>query len=121
MPTNAADLVVSLGALLGQCPASIALEAYVQNKGSLGVPAGVVVSFFEGVAPGGKYLGEAKTAKLLLPGDSEKVGLVVAAPPAPASYYAVVDADQNGQGVVEECVEGNNTGAISAVSCAKLR
>jgi hypothetical protein len=59
------------------CPEEITLQARVTNQGSLGVPAGVVVSFFLGATAPGTTLGTSHTANALLPGQSEVVDMVV--------------------------------------------
>jgi hypothetical protein len=116
--TNAPDLTVSLSALLDGCPASLALGAKVRNQGSLGVPAGLVVAFFEGTEPNGKLLGTRSTTKALLPGSEETLTLALdKAPDATAAYYAVVDEDGASGSDVAECIETNNTGILSGVEC----
>jgi hypothetical protein len=118
---NAPDLVVSLEASLSLCPASVLLKAHVQNQGSAGVAPGIAVSFYEGTHPNGTYLGGASTTQPLLPGALETVDFTVTpAPPASTPYYVVVDADENGDGSVNECVEDNNVASVSAVTCSKV-
>jgi hypothetical protein len=116
---NAADLLVSLTALVNQCPTTLSLVATVKNGGSLGVPAGVVVSFYEGTSPGGTFLGTATTTKALLPGASEALTITTPGLTEAASYYVVVDADQGGESKFNECIETNNTGAVLDVVCGK--
>jgi hypothetical protein len=114
---NAPDLVVDLAALLSSCPTDHLLQATVKNKGSLGVPAGVTVRFFEGTAPNGVQVGEATTSMGLLPGQSQSLQVSIPVPSDEAkSYYVVVDAP----GLTPECIEDNNTTAVSGVFCGKL-
>ncbi len=116
--TKAADLVVSLSAaLLGFCPGEVKLVALVENQGSLGVPAGVVVRFYEGTPPGGTLLGSGQTTQPLLPGASEAVELVV---PMLATSSFYVEVDGSAAGVKQECIDTNNSGSVEEVSCAKL-
>ena len=97
----------------------LTLSARVQNVGSLGVPAGVSVSFYSGVSPGGTLLGSAKTTAALLPGAFEEVTFKTPDPPSPQPYHAVVDQGGGEQGAQDECDEANNTGAVTA-SCGKF-
>jgi hypothetical protein len=116
---NAVDLVVSLAALVDQCPVTLSLQATVKNNGSLGVPAGVVVSFYEGTPPNGDLLGTATTTKALLPGGSEALTLAIPGKLDLVSYFAVVDADASKLGQVEECIEDNNTSVVNGELCGK--
>jgi hypothetical protein len=116
---NAADLQVSLAALVDQCPDTITLQATVKNGGSLGVPAGVVVSFYEGSPPGGAFLGSKATSLPLLPGASEVVSFPTPGKFDQVSYYAVVDADASGLGAINECIEDNNSAVVAGDLCGK--
>lgn len=116
---NAADLVVSLSASLVQfCPGEVELVANVQNKGSVGAPAHIEVSFYEGTPPNGTFLGSAFTTKALGPGMSEQVKLSATAKKNQA-YYAIADASSAGAGSINECIEDNNTATIGGVGCDK--
>ncbi|MFO0564841.1 MAG: FG-GAP-like repeat-containing protein [Polyangiaceae bacterium] len=116
---NAADLVVNLSASLVKfCPAEVEMVATVQNQGSVSAPANVEVSFYAGKPPSGTYLGHAFTTQILSPGKSEQVKLTVTAKNDQA-YYVVVDASSAGTGIVDECVETNNTATIAGVGCNK--
>jgi hypothetical protein len=116
---NAVDMQVSLAALVDQCPATIGLQATIKNGGSLGVPAGVVVSFYEGTPPNGVLLGSKATTQPLLPGGSESVILEAPGKFGDASYYVVVDADGSGIGSVNECIEDNNSAVVAGDLCGK--
>lgn len=117
---NAADLVVSLSVSLIQfCPGEVELAANVQNQGSVGAPAHIEVSFYEGTPPNGTFLGSAFTTKALGPGMSEQVKLSATAKSNQA-YYAVADASSAGAGAINECIEDNNTATIGGVGCNKL-
>lgn len=116
---NAADLQVSLAALVDQCPSTVVLQATIKNGGSLGVPAGVLVSFYEGTPPNGTSLGLASTSFPLLPGASEVVTLPIQGKYGESSYYVVVDADVSGIGSINECIENNNTAIVHGELCGK--
>jgi hypothetical protein len=118
---NAPDLQASLSADLGGCPTKLHLEALVQNHGSLGVAAGVAVTFYAGAAPGTLILATA-TTKALLPGQYEVVSAdyMVPSSAAAASFYVVVDGDAGGLGAVNECLEDNNQATVDGVSCPQI-
>jgi hypothetical protein len=117
---NAADLVVSLSvSLIEFCPGEVELVANVQNQGSVGAPAHIEVSFYEGTPPTGTFLGSAFTTKALGPGTSEQVKLSAIAKNNQA-YYAVADASSAGAGAINECIENNNIATIGGVGCNKL-
>jgi hypothetical protein len=115
---NAPDLQVSLAAGLASCPV-IHLDALVQNHGSLGVAAGVDVSFYAGTSPNGTLVTTKKTSVALLPGQYEVVSADYTAPQlgTPYAFYVVVDGNASGQGGVSECLEDNNDAAVSDVVC----
>ena len=116
---NAADLTVELSIGLDKCLDMLELIATVRNEGALGVPAGILVEFFQGVDATGIPLGTGMTDKALLPGGSTKVVLAVVAPPPdmPADYYVEVDDASDGDGQILECNEDNNSDAVSAAAC----
>lgn len=107
--SNAADLIVDLEISGLACPEAIELRARVKNIGSLGVPAGVKVHFFEGVDATGTPLGEVATSKALLPGAFE---VVTQSFPlmdlASVPFYVTVDGIDAQSGVIPECREDNN-------------
>lgn len=117
---NAPDLtIIALSVDLSGCPGTATLRARVANIGNLGVPAGVVVAFYEGTpsAPE-RFLGSATTIVDLLPGASTLVTIDAPLEGAPPfAFFAVVDDDGSGGGVVVECDEDNNTAAIDGIDC----
>ncbi len=118
---NAPDLVVlALEVLLDGCPDSATLRARIGNEGNLGVPAGVPVSFYAGTpAMRGALLGTVSTTVPLLPGATTVVELPGAplSGAAPYAFVAVVDDDGPGAGIVVECDEDDNAGAIGDLDC----
>ncbi|APR78940.1 Rhs-family protein [Minicystis rosea] len=118
---NAPDLQVSLGAGLAGCPGSVHLEALVQNHGSLGVAAGVDVSFYAGTSPNGTLISSAKTTIPLLPGQYEVVSTdwQVPAGNTVKTFYVVVDGAES-TNAVSECLEDNNQASVDGVSCPKI-
>ena len=118
---NAPDLQVSLSASLASCPDKVHLDALVQNHGSLGVAAGVDVSFYVGTSPNGTLITSTKTSGALLPGEYEVVGADYTVPSGAMnlSFYVVVDGLTSG-GAVSECLEDNNTGNVSGVTCPSI-
>ncbi|MDC0668084.1 FG-GAP repeat domain-containing protein [Nannocystis radixulma] len=115
-----ADLTLSLAADVAQCPAEFVLVASIHNAGSLGAPAGVDVSFYEGLNDSGTLLGTVATSEAIVPGGSTQVTLAIAAPPAdmPANFFAVIDPGADG-GVVQECLENNNDAILTQAACAE--
>jgi hypothetical protein len=101
----------------GGCP-SLLLRAFVQNRGSLGVAAGVAVSFYLGADASGRLLGTAHTTKAWLPGQFEAVELVYpgAEPGTALTFYVAVDGAAAGSEVTE-CLEDNNDALASSVVC----
>ncbi len=120
---NAPDLQVSLAANLAGCPASIHLDALVQNHGSLGVAAGVKVSFYAGTSAAGAPIAEAFTKTALLPGQFEVVGADYAVPAGSTkmSFYVAVDGATPGGTPVSECLEDNNAASVDGVSCPTVQ
>jgi hypothetical protein len=115
---NAADLSVSLAVGLDQCGADeLVLQATIYNEGALGVPAGIDVTFYEGVDATGLVLGTMPTTDAILPGASTTLDLTVDGPPAgmTASYFVEVD---GGIGdMIQECQEANNGALVTEVAC----
>lgn len=118
---NAPDLKVSLEASLTPCPAAVTLRAFVQNKGALGVAAGVNVRFYRGSDATGTFIGEAQTTQALLPGQYE---IVTVNYPVTGnevmSFFVEVDKDGMGSGSENECLEDNNTAMLDGVECGKF-
>ncbi|AKT36279.1 FG-GAP repeat domain-containing protein [Chondromyces crocatus] len=120
---NAPDLQVSLEASLAQCPAAVVLRAFVQNQGSLGVPPGVKVRFYQGVDDSGTFVGEAQTTTALLPGQYELVTMTFTVTSAAQglSFFVEVDKPDMGQDAFNECLEDNNTARLDGVTCPAVQ
>ncbi|MEM9074876.1 MAG: FG-GAP-like repeat-containing protein [Myxococcota bacterium] len=120
---NAPDLeIAGLEVVLADCPTGVTLRARVRNVGSLGVEAGVPVSFYRGPldAPG-DLIGTETTAIPLLPGASTVVS--IDAPlegDPPYEFHAVVDDDGSGAGIITECNEDGNAEDIADIDCNLL-
>ena len=117
---NAPNLqMLSLDASMTDCPDGVTLRAWMFNAGSLGVPAGVRVAFFEGTPEEpGTLLGVGVSAEPLLPGATTLVELlVVLTGEPPFDFFAIADDNGDGVSAVEECIEDDNTAAIEEVEC----
>ncbi len=118
---NAPDLVVDLEVDLSPCPQGVVLAAVVRNVGSLGVLAGIPVSFYWGQPDSpGSLIVTAATTVPLLPGSSERLLMEVdlpSVPPPPYDFFVVVDDPEGGSSTQSECREDNNTAAITGVDC----
>jgi hypothetical protein len=118
---NAPDLVVDLEVDLSPCPDGAVLVAVVRNMGSLGVAAGIPVSFYWGSpASPGALIATAATTGALLPGGSERVYVEVdfpTDPPPPYDFFVAVDDAGDGTSTETECLEDNNTAAVTGVDC----
>ncbi len=119
---NAPNLSVSLAADLNLCP-TIRLKARVTNQGSLGVAAGVPVSFFLGIGASKTFLGLVKTTTALLPGASETV-VYDYDPPlgdgGPFEFSVTVDLDGAGMSTVPECNEDDNDATLADIACMSI-
>jgi hypothetical protein len=120
---NAPDLQVSLEASLAPCPSGVQLRASVQNLGSLGVAAGIPVTFYAGQSAAGAFIVTKLTQGVLLPGQYEVVtaDYVVPVGATQLSFYVVVDADEQGNGTENECLEDNNGAGVDDVSCPDVQ
>jgi hypothetical protein len=120
---SAPDAVISL--LAPKCnDGPFALVATVRNVGEAPLPAGVVVGFYEGEAPGGKLLGTGVTTQTLYPAQGEDLVFVVPGGGEDISngttkVYAVVD-DGQPPHPWKECRSDNNTSLSTLASCGKL-
>ncbi len=86
----APDAIISLQV---DCSNGYALVASVRNVGEATLPAGQLVSFFEGASPSGTPLGQATTSIALGPAQAESIKLPLANPPADiqtSKVYATV-------------------------------
>ena len=120
--SNAPDLSVDFEVSTTSCPEQLLLRARVRNKGSLGVPAGLGVTFYLGKDASGIQILQAITTKALLPGESE----ILEFPYTPQDtstlldFFVIVDSGDLDTPTAAECDETNNTGAISDVACGKF-
>jgi hypothetical protein len=83
--------------------------------GALGVPPGVVATFYEGTDATGALLGSATTTSSLLPGASTVVTIDVPAPATDTDYY--VEVDGSAAVTVPECDDTNNADLITEAGC----
>ena len=108
-----------------QCPTSMTFSLLVENKGSIGVKAGLPVAFYLGTPQtSGTLLGLGATTKPLLPGASEVVTFTWNVPldqqGKVVDVYAVIDDDGKPDGSVglyNECNENDNTYELANVTC----
>lgn len=119
---NAPNLAVDLSVGLSTClDEEFELIATVRNEGSLGVPAGVDVSLYEGTSASGEFIGTKTTEVALLPGSFTRLVWQVPAPGGEAkTFYVAIDgADQDDPeaGIVNECIEDDNSATTETVSC----
>jgi hypothetical protein len=115
---SAPDAVISVEPL---CPGPTALVATVRNIGQAALPAGVVIGFYEGAAPG-TLLGQALTTTVLYPAQSEAVVLTLTNPDAALTsgaspVYAVADDGMPSHPSWHECRTDNNTSAPVSARC----
>ena len=115
---NAPDLSLDLSVSFNSClDEEFGIEATVRNEGSLGVPAGVEVTLYEGSDASGTLIGTKATEAALLPGSFITLTWSVAAPGGtPKQFYATVD-EVDAMSSVNECDEGNNTASTKTVAC----
>ncbi|HEY8375641.1 MAG TPA: FG-GAP-like repeat-containing protein [Nannocystis sp.] len=115
---NAPDLTISLAADLNKCSDELVLVATIYNEGTLGVSAGIDVTFYEGVNNMGIKLGTKPTAQNLLPGGSTQVTWTVPGPTKDAkkNFFVEIDPGIN-NGLVQECNEDNNGALITEAFC----
>jgi hypothetical protein len=119
---NAPDLRVDLEVSTASCPAALTLRARVKNEGTLGVAAGVKVTFHQGNDATGPVIADKATTRPLLPGESE---IVVASAPATGggtfSFFVVVDGGAAAGGVTRECKEDNNSASAGGLKCPSVQ
>lgn len=119
---DAPDLVIrELRSLGSTCPDYL-LEAVIENIGTLGVGAGVPVSFyFDGATSPAATV---TTTEVLLPGSTTTVSATVTLPDSESErdhdVEARVDADRGSNGQQNECREDNNSATTSPVRCQPL-
>ena len=120
---NAPDLRVDLEISAVPCPNGLELRARVKNAGSLGVPAGVSVTFFLGTDATGELIGESATTEALLPGQSEVVTqlFLLESRTPPFEFFVIVDGADAAVGGVDECLEDNNDASAGGVDCPTVK
>jgi hypothetical protein len=118
---NAPDLVVDLEVDLTPCPYAVILVAVVRNMGSLGVAAGIPVTFYRGTPSSPvETIGTTATTTALLPGAYERVTMRYDFPAdeePPFDFFVVVDDSGDGTSTETECNEDNNTAVVTDVDC----
>ncbi|MFW5740555.1 MAG: hypothetical protein ACOC1F_09335, partial [Myxococcota bacterium] len=105
------------------CPAGLELRARVKNAGSLGVPAGVEVTFYKGTDDSGTVIGTSYTNGPLLPGQSEIVTqqYSIAGEAPPFEFFVSVDGSGATVGSIDECIEDNNDASAGGVDCPSVK
>jgi hypothetical protein len=116
---NGPDLSIDVAVGLQNClEEEFEIYVTVRNEGSIGIPAGVPVSLWEGTDDSGMYVGTQETDVALLPGAFVQFMWIVPAPAEePKNYYATVDEAELSTGAIVECLEDNNEGTTETVAC----
>jgi hypothetical protein len=118
---NAPDLTVDLAVGVGDCfNGQLILIATVRNIGSIGVPAGVEVSLYDGTDATGMLIGTQTTPDPLLPGAQVQLQWPVPYPAGAGdlAFYVAVDGDGAAvEGEILECDESNNSAATETAAC----
>jgi hypothetical protein len=116
---NAPDLSIDVAVGLQNClDEEFEISVTIRNEGSIGIPAGIPVTLWEGTDSSGTQIGTEMTDAPLLPGAFVQFVWPVPAPAeVPKNYYATVDAAESGTGTIEECFEDNNVAATETVAC----
>jgi hypothetical protein len=115
---NAPDLTVELAVGLASClDQELVLLATVRNVGSLGVPAGVEATLYEGTDATGAVVGTQATEVALLPGAQTVLSWTVPFPPGSDALSYYVEVDEGDGGVVLECDESNNDASTVSAQC----
>lgn len=113
---NAPNLTVDLEIVAACGLEEMRLSAIVHNRGSRGVPAGVVVEFVQ-TAPTSSVVATLMTTRPLLPGGSERVTTVAAMQPNDVDLVFAVRVDgEMATSSVIECNEDDN-GAMGMERC----
>ncbi len=118
--TNAPDLTSSFIRFdQSNCPASVEITARIGNGGSLFVPAGVNVSFYQGdPAAGGVLIGTTVSTLVLQPGQFEDISVTWNNPViGVANIYVVADDDGTGNSAINEGDETNNSANVEETFC----
>ncbi len=113
LQAGSADVVPNVAS----CPAHLALQVTVWNRGAVLVTAGVPVAAYT-PKPGGTLLAVGHTTAAIEPGASTTVSIDLSPVPAsPTDVAVVVNDDGTGQGVVNECDTSNNTVLLPGLTC----
>ena len=94
------------------CADTLDLSVWVANQGCLGVGPGVNVAFYE---QNMGLLGVVQTKGPLVAGAAEQVKLSVPGKFESVTVWAVADDDGMGKGILNECVEDNNSSPMDKV------
>ena len=116
---NGPDLSIDVAVGLQNClDEEFEIFVTVRNEGSIGVPAGIPVSLWEGTDSNGTLIGTQETEAPLLPGAFVQFSWLVPAPAEVAkNYYTTVDQAEVSLGEVIECIEDNNEAVTETVNC----
>ena len=117
-PRLAADFSADLYLSSSKCPTSFEWKATVTNKGSIGAPAGALVTLYSGTAPNGTKLAETPLTKALLPGQSETVTFTVPVT-KDVPYYVEVNGKTTAGPSIRDCLATNDIATFSNPSCGK--
>ncbi len=117
-PRLAVDFVADLYLSTLKCPNDYEWKATITNKGSIGAPAGAVVTLFSGTAPSGTKLAEKSLTKALLPGQSEVITFEVPITTGKA-FYVEVSGKTSGGVEIKECLANNNVASFAGAACGK--
>ena len=100
-------------------PDTARLTVNVQNWGLEIVGIGATVKLYRGhPARGGVLVDEAETTRVLeAEGGSERISFDVEVGSEPTNWYAILDSDDEGEGVIAECREDNNEVLFWQVGC----
>ena len=113
---NAPNLEVGLSMGLANCRQDeIEVIATVRNTGSIGLPAGVDVSLYQGTDATGLLVSTQPTEVALLPGAQTDVQWTEPNTGQPQDYYVEIDADADMP--ITECQERNNSAVATSVAC----
>ena len=120
------DLVIgALDADGTRCPTDMTLRARLENRGAIGVPAGVAVAFYAGTrASPGALLGVAHSSTPLLHGTAEWISLEISdaplSPDGTLPFFAAADDRGGGVGVIRECEEDDTAAGTHEARCEGL-
>jgi hypothetical protein len=103
---------------VGACPGRVAISIKVRNRGAVPVAGGLPVALYR-ERVGGELIQVLRTLNPILPGKYEVVTAELGDPGGePFPLAIAVDDDGTGEGVAQECDEGNNQVQASGAFCA---